>query len=430
MYVAPRAAWLGIAGLLAVVLLPDFRTVAAWAVVVIVVLALDIALAGPLRRVRVTRESSATVREGESGRSTLTIENPTARRLRGAVRDAWVPSAGATGERHPFDLPPGEKRRVRTTLVPSRRGRREADRVTIRAAGPLRLAGRQESRPVAGEVLVLPPFRSRRHLPSRLALLREMDGRSAVMTRGQGTEFDSLREYVIGDDVRSIDWRATARSSDVVVRTWRPERDRRVVVVLDTGRHSAVRLGQGTRLDAQIEATLLLAALAGHAGDRVDVIAADTEVRARVAGNHGPALMNALGRALATVEPALAETSWSLVASSVTRMLSRRALVVLVTALEPSAISQGLLDTANALARTHTVLVASATDAAVEELAENVTDANSAHVAAAAERTILERSAAVQRLHQRAIDVVEAREHQFPQAVADAYLALKRAGRL
>ena len=248
--------------------------------------------------------------------------------------------------------------------------------------------------------------------------------------KGQGIEFDEVRPYVPGDDVRSIDWRATARSSDVVVRTWRPERDRRVVVVLDTGRHSAVRLGEGTRLDTQIEAALLLAALAGHAGDRVDVLAVDTAVRARVTGSHGPALMNALGAGLAEVESVLAETSWSLVATSVTKLLSRRALVVLVTALEPSAVSQGLLDAATALAGTHTVLVASASDTAVEELAADISDANAAHVAAAAERTILERETAVATLHQRGIEVVQASEESFPQAVADTYLALKRAGRL
>ncbi len=84
------------------------------------------------------------------------------------------------------------------------------------------------------QIRILPPFLSRKHLPSRLAKLRELDGMIPVLIRGQGAEFDSLREYVVGDDVRSIDWRATARRADVVVRTWRPERDRRVVIVLDT----------------------------------------------------------------------------------------------------------------------------------------------------------------------------------------------------
>ena len=99
--------------------------------------------------------------------------------------------------------------------------------------GPLGIAARQRSIDVPGRLRALPPFDSRRHLPSRLATLRQLDGRSAVRTRGQGTEFDSLRDYVEGDDVRSIDWRATARRRNVVVRTWQPERDRRVIIVLD-----------------------------------------------------------------------------------------------------------------------------------------------------------------------------------------------------
>ncbi|EUA24282.1 hypothetical protein I552_3330 [Mycobacterium xenopi 3993] len=117
------------------------------------------------------------------------------------------------------------------------------------------------------------------------------------MTRGHGTEFDSLREYVVGDDVRSIDWRATARRADVVVRTWRPERDRRVVIVLDTGRTAAGRVGFDPtardpsgwpRLDWSIDAALLLAALASRAGDHVDFLAHDRLARAAVFGRHAP----------------------------------------------------------------------------------------------------------------------------------------------
>ncbi len=160
-------------------------------------------------------------------------------------------------------------------MRPTRRGDRLAARVTVRSLGPLGLAARQGSHEVPWRLRVLPPFTSRRHLPSRLARLRELDGRTAVMVRGQGTEFDSLREYVVGDDVRSIDWRATARAADVMVRTWRPERDRRVLLVLDTGRTAAGRVGDAPRLDAAMDAALLLAALASRAGDRVDLLAYD-----------------------------------------------------------------------------------------------------------------------------------------------------------
>src|SRR5207302_6985653 len=129
------------------------------------------------------------------------------------------------------------------------------------------LAARQRRHRVPWVVRVLPPFASRRFLPEKLARLRELDGAVTLNRRGQGTEFDSLREYVIGDDVRSIDWRATARGGDVVVRTWRPERDRRVVIVLDTGRTAAGRVGVDPtagdpggwpRLDWSMDAALLL----------------------------------------------------------------------------------------------------------------------------------------------------------------------------
>ena len=188
----------------------------------------------------------------------------------------------------------------------------------------------------------LPPFSSRRHLPSRLARLRDMDGRQAIAVRAQGTEFDSLREYVPGDDVRSIDWRATARAADVMVRTWRPERDRRVVMVLDTGRTSAVRIGDETRLDILIDAGLLLAALAGRAGDRVDLVAHDRRTRLQVSGGSGPSLLPRLVDGIATLEPELTETDYRGLVSTVLSRVRKRALVVLFVALDRPAMEEGL----------------------------------------------------------------------------------------
>ena len=112
---------------------------------------------------------------------------------------------------------------------------------------------------------MLPPFRSRRHLPEKLSQLRQLDGQHRSLLRGPGTEFDSLREYVIGDDVRSIDWRATARRGDVMVRTWRPERDRRILFVLDTGRTAAGRVA-GHPAAGRLHGRDAAAHRAGHAG--------------------------------------------------------------------------------------------------------------------------------------------------------------------
>ena len=211
----------------------------------------------------------------------------------------------------------------------------------------------------------LPPFESRKHLPSRLARLRELDGRAAIRVRGQGTEFDSLREYVRGDDVRSIDWRASARNRNVVVRTWQPERDRRVVLVLDTSRTSAGRVEDVPRLDSAMDAALLLAALAARAGDRIDFVAGDRRVRARLRSAGARDVAANLQDTMADLEPVIAEADWSALAGAVTQFGRQRALVVLLTPLEPSAVEEGLLPVLPALTRHHRVVLASVRDPAL-----------------------------------------------------------------
>src|SRR5262249_47724791 len=199
-------------------------------------------------------------------------------------------------------------------------------------------------------------------------------------------------------DVRSIGWGATARRSDVIVRTWRPERDRRVLCVLDTGRTSAARVAttigdrsdqsgsaasnatrdpdrsrdqsgsaasnatrdpdrslDEPRLDAAIDAALLLASLAHHAGDPVDLLAIDTAVRAAVESGSSRSLLPRLVNAMAPLEPALVETDFGLVAGEVLRRERKRAMVVLFTALEAGALGEGLLPVLTQLTARHKV---------------------------------------------------------------------------
>ena len=227
-----------------------------YAAALVLVTAADLALAGRIASVRMRREPSAPVRLHEHGETVLVLANTGRRRVRAAVRDAWVPSAGALPRSQHLVLPAGERRRVITALNPTRRGERHTGRVAIRSYGPIGLAARQRQLGVPGTLQVLPAFGSRRFLPEKLSRLRQIDGAVLVRQRGQGSEFDSLRTYVLVDDVRAIDWRATARSRDLVVRTWRPERDRHIVLAIDTGRSAAARLGDEPRLDAALDASL------------------------------------------------------------------------------------------------------------------------------------------------------------------------------
>ncbi|MGK2348335.1 DUF58 domain-containing protein [Actinomyces sp. W5033] len=430
MYLAPRSAWLTGVGLLLVLIVPKPLTVLVWSAVVALLVAVDVLAAASPRRLHLERRTPRAVRLGETTTTQLSVTSASSRTMRLLLRDAWPPSAGAHGERSTLTLLPGQRRRTRTVLCPTRRGDRVADLVTVRSSGPLGLAGRQLSVSVPARLRVLPPFSSRRHLPSRLARLREMDGRSAVMVRGAGTEFDSLREYVVGDDVRSIDWRSTARRGDVVVRTWRPERDRRVLLVVDTGRMSAARVGGAPRLDTEVEAALLLAALASHAGDRVDAVAVDERLRAQVSGVAGPGLSSALADALAPVEASVTQTDWALVGRTVSQRLSQRALVIVLTGLDGSSADAVMTRALTALAREHTVVLASVTDPDLESLRRERTEAGSVYTAAAAERDLIELAGVRQLLRRAGVEVVEAVPELLAPRVADTYLDLKRAGRL
>ncbi|RIX28761.1 DUF58 domain-containing protein [Amnibacterium setariae] len=443
MVITGRVPLLLLIGAVPVVVLGSFGagwavgTLVGWLALVVLLVVLDTALATSPRRVRLDRELPGAVRLGEPTEATLLVTNPGTRAIRGLLRDAWQPSAGATPTRWALDLPGGERRAFRATLVPVRRGERRAEQVTVRSLGPLRVAGRQATLKAPGAVRVLPPFRSRRHLPSRLARLRELDGRTLLQVRGQGTEFDSIRDYVRGDDVRSIDWRATARNpalpgagQRLMVRTWRPERDRRVVVVVDSGRTSAARIDDEPRLDTAFESTLLLTALAARAGDRTDLLVWDRRVRARVHAAAPSDVLHRMVDAMAPVEPELLETDWSGVPAQVRALTSQRALVVLITSLEGSGTARALLTMLPQLTSRHLVVIASVTDPAVVAMTEERGNLDETYLAAAAERTLLDTdriAAAAQRL---GAQVVTAPPADLPPALADRYLALKAAGRL
>ena len=260
-----------------------------------------------------------------------------------------------------------------------------------------------------------------------------------VLIRGQGTEFDSLREYVVGDDVRSIDWRATARRADVVVRTWRPERDRRVVVVVDTGRTSAGRVGVDPiatdpagwpRLDWSLDAALLLGALASRAGDHVDFLAHDRLTRAAVFGAARSEVLPQWVDAMAPLEPELVESDYTAMVSEISRRVRRRSLIVVLTDWNSSALEEGLLQVLPQLSARLQAIIAAVSDPRVDELAAARTDPAAVYDAAAAERARNDRRDLAARLRRCGVEVVDAAPEDLAPGLADRYLAMKAAGRL
>jgi uncharacterized protein (DUF58 family) len=427
MALSGRAALLAAVGVLAVLAIRSTITVLVVDGLVLALIVADVVAAASVRSLRLDRSGDARVRLGETATVVTTIVNRSGRRLNAQVRDAWPPSATARPRQVSLRVPPGGQERLVIAITPARHGDCTASAVTIRSFGPLGLAARQRTRPLPWVVRALPPFHSRKHLPGKLAQLRELDGQHRAVRPGQGSEFDSLREYVLGDDVRAIDWRSTARRHDVLVRTFRPERDRRILLVLDTGRTAAGRVAGYPRLDAFMDAAQLLTALASQAGDRVDLIAADQRLRARVLAPSRTRALATITDTLATLDAELAETDWRMIVATVLASARRRCLVVLLTDLNPSV---ALLPEIQALVGRHELLIGAVADPRLDELVAGRGDAASVYAAAAATHSASERARLVAQLTRLGASVVEASPERLPPALADAYLSLKSRGRL
>ncbi|GAA4828571.1 DUF58 domain-containing protein [Garicola koreensis] len=444
-----RFLWTALGFAVVVVLAPQHFW---WWVALLAALAVtDLLLCASPRRISVEREPTQPVRQGGTGSASSRLVNRGRRRLRGWAKDGWQPTAGAADALQRVSIGAGEQTVVRVQLAPTRRGELRSEHLTLRSVGPLGLAGRQVVHRSPHSLRVLPQFRSRRHLPSRLQRLRELDGATAVQLRGAGTEFDSLRDYVRGDDIRSIDWRATARRQDaagqhLVVRTWRPERDRRVILCLDASRTSAARVGavddeqaapgaadQPTaepRLDAGVEASLLLGALAAQAGDRVDFLAFHRHTVARASSAERGQFLHVLSTAASTVEPALVEADFSQLPAEIAAVSSQQALVVVLTAADSPSLQEGLLPVLPALTAKHRVLVASVRDPQLQRAAQRRESTSDVYQAAAAERALIETEAVAAELAGMGVEVLQEVPDKLAPALADAYIRLKATGKL
>ena len=179
-----------------------------------------------------------------------------------------------------------------------------------------------------------------------------------------------------------------------------------------------------------MDAAQLLAALASRAGDRVDLLAFDRTVRADVRGTTGPDLLAQLAGALTYVEPELVETDAGGLVAAVLARVRQRALVVLLTALDPAALEEGLLPVLPALTTRHTVVLASVRDPRVQAMAASRGDIAAVYDAAAGTSALAARERMAELLGRLDVEVVDSGPDSLAPDLADRYLALKSAGRL
>ena len=343
--------------------------------VVAALLIADIALAPRPGSIEVKRSFPAMMSLATMANISWTVFNPHRPGARCAVRRrACTIARRESAPRARVHAPAGRPVKVSATLAPTRRGRFTPTELVVRVEGPLGLAARQSARRMPIELRVYPDFGSRREAEIRIERARLLEvGLRSSRSRGGGTDFEQLREYGVDDDSRRIDWAATARADRPIVRTYRAERNQRVICLLDNGRTMAAQVGGVARSEHAIDAVLMLTSVASRMGDMPGLVAFDRSVRAVVPPRSGRGQLARVTDALYDLTPELSQSDYRGAFAEVLGRFQRRAMLCLLTELD-EALLDTLLPTLPLIARTHLVMVGSVRDPAVATWASRPPD--------------------------------------------------------
>lgn len=327
----------------------------------------------------------------------------------------------------PVTLQPGELGQLDLPLVPRRRGTARVEAIWLRWTGPLGLIRRQWRVAVDREVPVVPDIRAVRAAALRLSSRDVLVGLKTERFVGEGSEFDALTEFREGLDHRTIDWKASARHRKLLARRFRAERNHPVILAFDTGHLMGEPLDGVPKLDAAINAGLLLAFYSLRAGDRVGLFAFDQQVQRFVEPEGGVQTIHQLQRHAATLEYSRHETNFTLGLSHLASRLRRRSLVVVLTDFVDTTTAELMLDNMGRLAKRHVVVFVSLRDPEMERLVQtDPTEILDMHRAVVAWDLIKERETVVLRLQRKGVFCIDAAPRQVSVALLNRYLDIKR----
>ncbi len=314
------------------------------------------------------------------------------------------------------------------------RGRALLGAVGLRVSTPLGLVTVRYTVPLADEMLVTPSVTGVRRL-RLLAMQHRLDvvGIRALRRRGEGRGFAGLRDYVLGDDPRDIDWKATARRAKLTSREYTIERSQTVITLIDAGRNMTQLAGRYTRFEQALSSALVLTDVAVAAGDRVGTLVFDDEVRAFVPALQSRGALRRVRDAFVPLTPTLREPDYATAFRFLATHQRKRALIVFFTDVIDARASQALVAHVTRSAAHHLAVVVALRNDAVFEAAllrAAVGGATSAYETAAAEELIEAREGALERMRRAGVVVLDLSPRVMTAGVVNRYLELKGRGAL
>jgi uncharacterized protein (DUF58 family) len=385
------------------------------------------------QEVRITREFSGRFAVGAETEVHLKVQNAQPYAISLMIKDEYPPQMKLSGLREAHLRVDGQTSAALVYgLTPPKRGRFEFGQIAVRFLSRLNLVWCETRVGDATAVKVYPNMRR-----AREAELKALGARSLVSShrktswRGEGREFESLRDYVRGDELRHISWSATARRGKLTTRQYQIERDQTILIAIDGGRLMTARIDQETKLDSAVHAALALMSAAARAGDNAGLLVFGRKIKSFLPPGRGHDHMEAALEALYSVEPEMIEPSYSRAFEFIAANSKRRSLVILLTDLVDEEGSKELLTSLRLLRPRHLPLVVTIADrdlrAVVSSPPENARDLFTQSVA---EEIMYLRETALRLVESQgglALDVTAA---ALAPAILEKYLQVKERGLL
>jgi len=339
-------------------------------------------------------------------------------------------------------LEPNSTQELTYTVHPDSRGEYQWGDIQVRQLGQWGLAWHDWKIPASQTVAVYPDLIGLRSLSIRLTLQNTGTMRQARRL-GMGTEFAELREYGVGDDIRLIDWKATARRSRPLIRVLEPEREQTLIILLDRGRLMTAQVQGLKRFDWGLNATLSLALAGLNRGDKVGIGVFDREVTTWIPPERGQHQLSKLIERLTPIQPVLLEPDYVGAVTKLVNQQTRRALVVLITDLVDVTASAELLAALVRLAPRYLPFCVALRDPQVDRLAHTPPTLHSSnslkkgglggdqgavettYARAVALDLLAQRQVAFAQLKQKGVLVLDAPANQISEQLVDRYLQLK-----
>ena len=404
-----------------------------WYLFILVLAGID-AGRNPEDRVQVSRSQLGKLSIGRDNPVTITIQagqsSGKSRQFQYQIRDGSPQDLPGTPELITGRLESGKSQTDAYTVHPYHRGEYEWQGIQVRQLGAWGLAWQQWRVDSAQTVPVYPDLIGLKALSIKLALQSSGSMRQA-RKRGIGTEFSELREYNIGDDPRSIDWKATARRNRPLIRLLEPEQEQTVIILLDRGRLMTANIQGYKRFDFGLNATLSLALTATQRGDRVGVGVFDRYLTTWIPPQQGQSHFSRILDRVSRIQPELLEPDYLGAVTTILKQQSRRALVVIITDIIDDIASAELLTALGRLTPRYLPFCVTLRDPQVDVRAhELAADLPGAYTQAVALDLLRQRELAFANLKRKGVLVLDAPATQISDRLVDRYIQIKSRNQL